>query len=74
MKLGLHIPATDWQGGAEQLGATLADVVQAGEAAGFDTIDVEKTVPFGSTSGRTARRPARWSGSCAGWPRWARRP
>jgi F420-dependent oxidoreductase-like protein len=40
MRLGLHIPATDWHGGAARLGATLKDVVQAGEAAGFDAIDV----------------------------------
>jgi F420-dependent oxidoreductase-like protein len=40
MKLGLHIPETTWQGGAPRLGATMRDVVQAGEAAGFDTIAV----------------------------------
>ena len=37
MKLGLHIPATTWAGGASRLGPTLVAVV---EAAGFDTIDV----------------------------------
>ena len=41
MKLGLHIPATAWQGGASRLGPTLAEVVEAAEAAGFDTIDVD---------------------------------
>ncbi|HEY2599488.1 MAG TPA: TIGR03560 family F420-dependent LLM class oxidoreductase [Candidatus Dormibacteraeota bacterium] len=40
MKLGLHIPSTTWAGGASRLGATLAQVVQAAEAAGFETIDV----------------------------------
>jgi F420-dependent oxidoreductase-like protein len=40
MKLGLHIPATTWEGGAARLGATLVEVVEAAEAAGFDTIDV----------------------------------
>jgi F420-dependent oxidoreductase-like protein len=40
MKLGLHIPATNWQGGASRLGPTLAGVVEAAEAAGFDAIDV----------------------------------
>jgi F420-dependent oxidoreductase-like protein len=40
MKLGLHISATAWQGGAERLGATLAEIVETAEAAGFDTIDV----------------------------------
>lgn len=40
MKLGLHIPSTTWEGGAARLGAKLADVVQAAESAGFETIDV----------------------------------
>jgi len=40
MKLGLHIPSTTWEGGATRLGAKLADVVQAAESAGFETIDV----------------------------------
>jgi F420-dependent oxidoreductase-like protein len=40
MRLGLHIPETTWQGGAPRLGATMRDVVQAGEAAGFSTIAV----------------------------------
>lgn len=39
MKLGLHIAATEWQGGPSRLGATLAEVVQTAEAAGFDLID-----------------------------------
>ena len=40
MKLGLHIAATDWAGGAGRLGATLVEVVEAAEAAGFDAISV----------------------------------
>jgi F420-dependent oxidoreductase-like protein len=40
MKLGLHIPATDWEGGPHRLGAKLAEVVEAAESAGFETIDV----------------------------------
>ncbi len=40
MKLGLHITSTTWEGGAPRLGAKLAEVVQAAEAAGFDSIDV----------------------------------
>src|SRR6202790_5338003 len=40
MKLGLHIPSTTWAGGAQRLGSTLADVVQAAESAGFENIDV----------------------------------
>ena len=40
MKLGLHIAATDWQGGPRQLGPKLGEVVQAAEAAGFDAISV----------------------------------
>lgn len=40
MKLGLHIPETTWQGGGPALRTVLRDVVQAGEAAGFDTIAV----------------------------------
>jgi F420-dependent oxidoreductase-like protein len=40
MRLGLHIPATTWQGGAPNLGAMMRDVVQAAEAAGFHTIAV----------------------------------
>jgi len=40
MKLGLHIPATTWEGGAPRLGSMLAEVVQAAESAGFETIDV----------------------------------
>jgi F420-dependent oxidoreductase-like protein len=40
MKLGLHIPDTSWRGGAASLRTTLRDVVQAGEAAGFDVIAV----------------------------------
>jgi F420-dependent oxidoreductase-like protein len=40
MKLGLHIPATSWAGGADGLGSKLAEVVEAAESAGFETIDV----------------------------------
>src|SRR5215207_7273752 len=40
MKLGLHIAATPWEGGAGRLGSTLADVVEAAEAVGFDAISV----------------------------------
>jgi F420-dependent oxidoreductase-like protein len=40
MKLGLHIAATSWQGGATHLGSTLAEVVETAEAAGFDAISV----------------------------------
>src|SRR5437660_12775273 len=40
MKIGLHIPATTWEGGAGRLGATLTNIVEAAESAGFDTIDV----------------------------------
>jgi F420-dependent oxidoreductase-like protein len=40
MKLGLHIASTAWEGGAGRLGSTLAEVVEAAEAAGFDMIDV----------------------------------
>jgi alkanesulfonate monooxygenase SsuD/methylene tetrahydromethanopterin reductase-like flavin-dependent oxidoreductase (luciferase family) len=40
MRLGLHIPGTDWQGGPARLGANLAEIVKTAEAVGFDTIDV----------------------------------
>src|SRR5262245_38804728 len=40
MKLGLHIPDTEWQGGAPRLRRTLGDVVDAAEGAGFDLIAV----------------------------------
>jgi F420-dependent oxidoreductase-like protein len=40
VKLGLHIPSTTWEGGADRLGSKLAEVVEAAEAAGFETIDV----------------------------------
>ncbi len=40
MRLGLHIPATSWEGGPSRLGSTLAAIVEAAEAAGFDAIDV----------------------------------
>jgi F420-dependent oxidoreductase-like protein len=40
MKLGLHIPETSWRGGASSLRTVMRDVVQAGEAAGFDVIAV----------------------------------
>lgn len=40
MKLALHIPQIDWQGGPPAFGARLAEVVEAAEAAGFDAISV----------------------------------
>jgi F420-dependent oxidoreductase-like protein len=40
MKLGLHIPTTTWRGGPSRLGPMLAEVVEAGETAGFDVICV----------------------------------
>src|SRR5690242_16731939 len=40
MKLGLHIAMTNWEGGAPRLGQTLAEMVEAAEAAGFDAISV----------------------------------
>ena len=44
MKLGLHIPASEWPGGASRLGTTLASAVQAADAAGFDAISVSDHV------------------------------
>jgi F420-dependent oxidoreductase-like protein len=40
MKLGLHMPTMDWDGGPAMLGDTLGRVVEAAEEAGFDTITV----------------------------------
>jgi F420-dependent oxidoreductase-like protein len=40
VKLGLHIPQTNWEGGAQQLGPLLSEVVASAEAAGFDLISV----------------------------------
>jgi len=40
MKLGLHIPETEWSGGAPRLRRTLGEVVDAAESAGFDLIAV----------------------------------
>jgi len=40
MKLGIHMPVMDWQGGPARLGQTLATVVETAEEAGFDTITV----------------------------------
>jgi F420-dependent oxidoreductase-like protein len=40
MRLGLHIAATTWEGGARRLGSTLTEIVEAAEAAGFDAISV----------------------------------
>src|SRR5919109_5093269 len=40
MKLGLHMPVMDWQGGASRMGATLAQIVETAEDAGFDLIAV----------------------------------
>jgi alkanesulfonate monooxygenase SsuD/methylene tetrahydromethanopterin reductase-like flavin-dependent oxidoreductase (luciferase family) len=40
MKLGLHLASFDWQGGAPRFPATLTDVAEAAEAAGFDAISI----------------------------------
>ena len=40
VKIGLHIPATSWQGGPATLGSTLEQIVEVAEAVGFDSIDV----------------------------------
>src|SRR5919201_4250730 len=48
MKLGLHIPSTQWEGGAGRLGPKLVEVVEAAEAAGFDAISATDHV-WGST-------------------------
>ena len=40
VKLGMHIAATNWRGGPARFGGTLAEVVEAAEAAGFDAISV----------------------------------
>lgn len=40
MKLGLHIPATSWEGGPGALGPTLERIVEVAEEVGFDAIDV----------------------------------
>ena len=40
MKLGLHLAHTNWSSLPERLGATLAEVVEAAEAASFDAISV----------------------------------
>jgi F420-dependent oxidoreductase-like protein len=40
MKLGLHIPDFTWPAGPSRLGAQLAEVAQAAEAAGFDRLSV----------------------------------
>src|SRR5947208_10159169 len=40
MKLGVHIAATHWEGGAPPLGPTLVEIVESAEAAGFDAISV----------------------------------
>jgi F420-dependent oxidoreductase-like protein len=40
MKLALHLAATQWRGGPERLGATLADIAETAEQAGFDAISV----------------------------------
>ena len=40
MKLGLHIPDSNWIGGPPALGGLLAEVVAAAEEAGFDLISV----------------------------------
>src|SRR5262245_8493716 len=40
MRIGLHLPDTNWAGGPTQLGSTLQTVVRTAEDAGFDTIAV----------------------------------
>jgi alkanesulfonate monooxygenase SsuD/methylene tetrahydromethanopterin reductase-like flavin-dependent oxidoreductase (luciferase family) len=40
VKLGLHIPDTNWAGGPSRLGSLLGEVVETAEAAGFDLISV----------------------------------
>lgn len=40
MKLGLHIPDSNWRGGPPALGGLLAEIVSAAEEAGFDLISV----------------------------------
>jgi F420-dependent oxidoreductase-like protein len=40
MKLGLHMPVMDWQGGPARMGTTLAQIVETAEDAGFDLIAV----------------------------------
>jgi len=40
VKLALHIPQTTWEGGPARLGPLLAEIVEAAEDAGFDTISV----------------------------------
>lgn len=40
MKLGLQLAAFTWSGGAPRMGATLAGIAHAAEAAGFDSIGV----------------------------------
>ena len=40
MKLGLHIPAISWDGGASRVRGTLAEIARTAEAVGFDTVDV----------------------------------
>ena len=40
MKLGLHMPVMDWQGGPARMAATLGQVVETAEAGGFDLIAV----------------------------------
>jgi F420-dependent oxidoreductase-like protein len=40
MKLGLHLVDYEWRGGPARLGTTLAEIAQAAEANGFDSIAV----------------------------------
>ncbi len=40
MKLGLHIPDSNWRGGPQALGGLLAEIVGRAEEAGFDLISV----------------------------------
>ena len=57
MKLGLDIAATNWRGGPQRFGETLAHAAEAAEAAGFDAISVTDHV-WGSqyTGGVEARQ------------------
>jgi len=40
MRLGLHVPDSNWRGGPAALGGLLAEIVAAAEEAGFDLISV----------------------------------
>ncbi len=40
MKLGLHIPSTNWHESPSDIGRTMFEIVELAEAVGFETIDV----------------------------------